>query len=196
MNKRDTIQVVFRVIAIFMLFFIVALLPEVVAQWSRTAIVPTSLSEKLISSIFIIGIPAGAAYLLWSRSDWIADKILAPFGMDELWVDEVPVETESSEIIEGETVQEAKPEILVETTITHLNRKEIEEIILTAVSIIVLINSVPDLLRMLYLLSADAHPSWGWLIPSLGRTLLASWLFFRVNNLSSWLGRWKKYRME
>ncbi|MFI5265056.1 MAG: hypothetical protein ACHQM6_11115 [Candidatus Kapaibacterium sp.] len=196
MNKRDTIMVVFRVIAIFFIFFVVALLPNVYYEFSREGLGSSTLTSKFIVTIFTLGIPAGMAYLLWNRSGWVADKILAPFGMDELWDDEPIEEIPDQEIIAEEEFPEPVHVPFQESTITHLTKDEIEDLVLTSISILILFNSLPDLLRILYLFIVDPHMVLSPLIAPLVKTLLAAWLFFRTNNLSSWFRRWRKLRME
>jgi len=200
MGKRDTIMVVFRIIAIFMFFLAIGILPNVLLNWSTPEMTTFSLTGKFLISLFTLGIPVGAALLLWNRSDWIADKVLEPFGMEELWSDELPDELPEDlageAMIEQEIIFEPEAIPIQEQTITHLTRAEIEDIVLTALAIWVLIGSIPELLQVLYRFGAMERINFGYLIIPLCKTALGVWLFFHVNDLSAWLGRWREFRMK
>ena len=139
----------------------------------------------------------------WNKSSWVADKILAPFGMDELWEDQAIDQIPQEEIGDQESVPipEAK-QFEYETTITHLNRNEIEVIALTVIAISVLASSVPSLLHaILRLLFSDPERRRPWIevvniIPELLKIIIGAWLLFRSNNLVAWLGRWRELRMK
>ncbi|MDP4229795.1 MAG: hypothetical protein Q8916_05250 [Bacteroidota bacterium] len=187
MNKRDTIAVVFRVVAVFIFFISLAIIPTLIWEWSLGEI-QSSLGMKVIKTILVLGIPGIVIYLIWNRSDWIADKILAPFGMDELWVDET----------DG-TVENA---VVQESTITHLTRNEIESIALSVIGIFVFVNALPDFLARLIIMLTSGSPmfvfptDYKYLVVPAMKLGFAVWLIFRANHLVSWLGRWRELRMK
>ena len=199
MNNRDTILVVFRVGAIFMLFFAIALLPTVIYELAKSEVSGGSIFLK-ISSLFTILVPLGFIYLLWNKSGLIADKILAPFGKDELWEGKVPISIEGvgneEVVLEQDPIQEI-PEI----TITHLTRGEVEAIAFSAIAILVLTSSLPELLRFLIgLLSSGSSgvlSRYGFqlLISPVLKTLLAGFLLFKSHHLVAWLAKWRKSEM-
>ena len=193
MNKRDTIMVVFRVIAIFLFFSLLSSLTRLVNDLTYFNVVdPISPSPafKLIRILIMTALPFAFSFMVWNKSGWIADKILAPFGMDELWEDST--ETTSS--------SEEEPSINQETTITHLNRDEIELIVLTAIGVWILASSVPELIRFLFSVFSHEHMLVEEII-SLGieptmKCIIGGWLLARSNNLMVWLSRWREHRMQ
>lgn len=177
MNKRDTIVVVFRVVAVFVFFVAISTLPSVYGLWMTSGLVAQSFASMLVRALIMVGVPLGIGLLLWNRSSWVADKILAPFGMDELW--------------DGQSID-------TEQTITHLKRDEIETIVLTAIGVWTIVNSLPEVLRYLYLFatSNSANPSdLTFAIPAIAKTLLGFWLLLRSSTLVIGLNRWRKLRM-
>jgi hypothetical protein len=197
MNNRDTIVVVFRVVAIFLFFNLLANVPRTINDLAFVSVldpVPSSSLFRVIRFIVMLSIPFVFAFLLWNKSSWIADKILAPLGMDELWEDQI-----TDEIPQEERIDVLQPEAIHETTVTHLHRDEIESIVLTAIGVWVLASSVPELLRFLFtvfshnLLMNDVISA--GIIP-LVKALIGGWLLLRSNHLILWLRRWREYRMQ
>ena len=175
MNKRDTIVVVFRVVAVFVFFVAIATVPGVYGLWVTSAYAGNSLASMLVRALIMVGVPLGIGLLLWNRSSWVADKILAPFGMDELW--------------DGQSIE-------TQQTITHLKRDEIETIVLTAIGVWTIVNSLPEVLRYLYLFatSNEASPAsissdLTFSIPAIAKTLLGFWLLLRSSTLVIGLSR-------
>ncbi len=198
MNKRDTVLVVFRVVAIFILLTLLASLPTIILTIVQYAILPTSTFTDFFRMIFLFVIQFAIVYLLWNRSGWIADKILAPFGMNELFNGEILPEEE--EVSEENTIHELSL-VEPEQTVTHLSRDEIESLALTVIAVWILSSSIPELLRMLVgFLSTDklgigSYYEFIGLVSPFIKTLIAGWLLFRSNNLVAWLAKWRQSRM-
>jgi len=211
MSKRDTIIVVFRVIAIFVLFTLVTNISTILQIWFSPRylhdlslfsryLLETSLVSKILFIFFVIGIPIVIAYLLWNRSSWIADKILAPFGMDELWDDEEQIITEVL-LTENDPPQEILP-LNEASTMTHLSRTEIESLCFTVIAVWVLSNSIPEVFKSIFglLSSSSLGVSSGndymLYIPPFFKTVIGVLLLFNSNNLVAWLRRWREHRMQ
>jgi hypothetical protein len=195
MNKRDTIIVVFRVVAIFILFLGFSAIVVAISDSSRQQISATSTETKLILSILSIGLPFGIAYLLWNKSGWIADKILAPFGMDQLWDDAKDSEIEDTDLGDSEE-SFSEPE---KYTFTHLSRAEIESLCLTIVGVWVLTSSLPELARSIsFILSTSLLGKYEiiTLISPALKTGIAILLLLKSNNLVAWLAKWRGLRMK
>lgn len=198
MNKRDTIVVVFRVVAVFVFFVAIATVPSVYGLWVTSAYVGQSFASMLVRALIMVGVPLGIGLLLWNRSGWVADKILAPFGMDELWDGEPQTDEVSDENNLPRTA-------LMKThqTITYLKRDEMEMIVLTAIGVWAIVNSLPEVLRWIYLFATSnaANPAavssdLTFSIPAIAKTLLGFWLLLRSSTLVIGLSRWRKLRVD
>jgi len=141
----------------------------------------------------------GIAYLLWNRSSWIADKILAPFGLDELWDEEEQIIDRAPLLEENIPLQETLSE---ESSIKRLSRTEIESLCFTVIAVWVLSSSIPEFFESIF--SFFSNPNFGEsgrydvirLISPFLKTIVAAALLFKSNNLVSWLNSWREHRMQ
>lgn len=188
MDKRNTIIVVFRVVAIFLLFNGFSNTPHTIFRLTdNTEILPSSSGFRIVMGIITILLPITFAFFLWNKSEWIADKILKPFGMDELWEDEVSEATEEN----------SETEITVPTEeyfFTHLSREEIESLAFTIIGVWVLATALPESIGriMMSISFEDFIP----LIYPLSKTIIGLLLLFKANRLTAWFGKWRELRMK
>jgi hypothetical protein len=165
MNKRDQIIIIFRVVAVLILFVSFGLFPTIIYELTVSDAART-VASRLIKIILMIGIPLSVFLLLWNKSRWIADRILIPY--------------------EGETESDLdKP--------GSLTREEIESIACTVIAIYFLVSTIPEFIALLVLLLTDSSMTlsfeFKYLIAPLGKIGLASWLLFRSTYIIDWLKR-------
>lgn len=189
MNKRNTIIVVFRVIAIFLFFSLLSNLPTSINNLAYVNVVdPLSPSPlfKIVRFIVMLAFPFAFSIILWNKSGWVADKILKPLEMDELWDD--PEADESA--------HKEQPELIS----THLDRDEIELVVFTAIGVWVLATSIPELFRFSFSIFLSEHLFLPEIISlaiiPFTKTIIGAWLLLRSGMLMTWLKRWRELRMQ
>jgi hypothetical protein len=191
MYKRDAVEVVLRVAGTFAFFTIIFMMPEIISIWSY-ALTEASLFSKIFRTILLAGVPIGSGIILWSRSEWIAERVLAPFNIGEPEIDEQEKVREESIVPDSHGDKDFSDEDIF--SVEKIGREELMTIGLTVIAAWLFIDSLPSLISvitMVYLLgnlssSLDTSSPLKYLLTiaaPLCKTLLSLWLFFGAGKL-------------
>jgi hypothetical protein len=194
MTKRQFVVIAFRVIAVYLFLNFITNL----SSFLRT--IRTSLLVDDTSSVFIIGVVGLSIvaalfvfWLLWHKSQWMMERILA-----------VPV-LQDEPLTEVETkLNNAEQPIAYDPYDSPLTTNSITQIAFSAIGLSTSLTLLPHLLHSFrsITLGFDTEsyfdrPSWiGDLLPELIPLAIGIWLFLRPWQWQQWLSKLKPTELE